>query len=125
MLCDSKFGRFAAFMLRTRFSGELIELPRGHVAFKLPIPHLPVILGEPIAERRQLFGRQVLNFALEGFNLSHGGTNDTSCRVTSSQRFSRLPANAATEGSTLPTAASRTHAGEAWGPISPISSLGG
>ena len=48
---------------------DVLRLIAGDVAFKLLIPGLPVILGKPIAKRRQFLGCQFLDFALEGFDL--------------------------------------------------------
>ena len=58
-------------MLRERLGCQLIEPAFRDIAIELPIPRLPVILGEPVAERRQFFASQLLNFAFESLDFRH------------------------------------------------------
>ena len=67
----SNFSRLTTFELSQSFGGEFIEATFRRIALDLPVPSLPVVFGEPVAERRELFGAQLLNFALKGFNLRH------------------------------------------------------
>jgi hypothetical protein len=67
----SNFSRLTTLEFSQSFGREFVEATFRRVTFDLPIPSLPVVLDEPVAERRELFGAQLFNFALEGFNLRH------------------------------------------------------
>jgi hypothetical protein len=68
---DSNLSRITTFEFRQRFGRELVEATLRSVTLDLPIPSLPVVLDEPLAERCQLFGSQPFNFTLESFKLRH------------------------------------------------------
>src|SRR5689334_19699023 len=70
-LDGSNLSRLTALEFGERFGGESIELSFGRVALDLTIPRLPVVLDKPIAERGELVGRELFDFALDGFDLRH------------------------------------------------------
>ena len=67
----SNLAGLAPFMFRERFRSELIELPGSHILLELTIPSLPIVLGEPRAERREFLRTQVLDFTFDDFELRH------------------------------------------------------
>lgn len=71
MLDGSNLSRLATLKFRESFGCELIESALSGIALDLPIPRLPVVLHEPIAERCELLGSKLFNFALKSFNFGH------------------------------------------------------
>jgi hypothetical protein len=66
---DSKFGGLTAIELCQGFGRQLVELASFRICLDLAIPSFPVVRGEPRAESRQLFGREVLNTRLSASTL--------------------------------------------------------
>jgi hypothetical protein len=59
---------------------EPIEPPLSDILLELPIPSLPIVFSEPVAEGSQLLRREILNFLLECLNSGHDGANCNSGR---------------------------------------------
>jgi hypothetical protein len=68
---DAKLSRLAAVKFGESFRGKVVEFAFSHVVLELAIPNLPVVLREPVAKRRQLFGSQLFDFTFESFHLGH------------------------------------------------------
>ena len=73
----SNLSRLTTLELSESFGGKPVEATLRRVTFDLPIPSLPIVLQEPIAERREFLGTQLFNFTLESFNLRHVTWNCT------------------------------------------------
>jgi len=67
----SNLSRLTTLKFGESFGGELIESAFCDIALDLPIPHLPVVLREPITECGQLLGSKLFDFALQSFNFGH------------------------------------------------------
>ncbi len=51
---------------------QFIELPALNIRLKLPVPDLSIKLGEPLAERPQFFGGELLHLFFEAIQSAHG-----------------------------------------------------
>jgi hypothetical protein len=67
----SNISAFASLVRSDRCICQPIQLPGGHVAFKLLLPELGIEFDEPAAKRSQLLRRQLLNLVLECLDLGH------------------------------------------------------
>src|SRR6266700_2446433 len=68
---------------RNRGISEGVQLSRLHVVLHLTIPNGRIELCEPLAEARELLGRERLNLVFEFFDFGHGNlTTATSRQAT-------------------------------------------